>query len=131
MQPTPMRLASGVLLLLAGAMPVQAQDKPDGDAEAGKTVFNRQCAVCHSVQAGQNKLGPSLAGVIGRHSAEVPGFNYSPAMREANRSWDAETLNDYLADPRGKVPGTRMIFPGLRDPRQRADVIAYLATITR
>lgn len=106
-----------------------AQDAPDGNPEAGKAIFNRQCMVCHSVQAGQNKVGPSLAGIFGRHSAEVPKFNYSPAMKEANKTWDAATLDSYLADPRNYIPGARMIYVGLKDAKQRADLIAYLATL--
>jgi cytochrome c len=128
-------LALGTLALLAvaGVAPIgtraRAQDRPGGDADAGRTVFNRQCGACHAVQPGQNKIGPSLAGVVGRHAAAAPGFDYSPAMRQTNRSWDAQALDAYLTDPRGNVPGTRMIHAGLRDPKQRADVIAYLATL--
>ncbi len=122
------RLPLLLALALAPAL-ARAQDAPAGDAEAGRTIFNRQCAVCHSNQAGQNKVGPSLFGVFGRKSGEAPGFNYSPAMREANRTWDAQALDAYLTDPRGNLPGARMIFAGLRDPKQRADVIAYLQTL--
>ncbi|HYZ34899.1 MAG TPA: cytochrome c family protein [Crenalkalicoccus sp.] len=118
-----------LLFLVVATGAARAQDLPHGDAEAGKTIFNRQCAVCHSVEPGQNKVGPSLAGVFGRHSAEAPGFNYSPAMRQANKTWDAATLDAYLVDPRAAVPGTRMIFAGLKDAKQRADVIAYLQTL--
>ena len=118
-------LVAGAAILLAAAMPARA----DGDAEAGKTLFNRQCAVCHAVQAGQNKVGPSLAGVVGRHSGEAPGFNYSPAMKGADRTWDAAALDSYLTDPRASVAGTRMIFAGLKDAQQRANVIAYLETL--
>ena len=123
------RLAAGLLALSAAAMPARAQDQPAGDAEAGKTLFNRQCMACHSAQAGQNKVGPSLAGVFGRHSAEVSGFNYSAAMKQADRTWDAKALDAYVADPRASVPGTRMIYAGMKDPKQRADLIAYLATL--
>ena len=123
------RLGLGALAMLAisaTALPALAQD---GDAEAGKTIFNRQCGACHAVQAGQNKIGPSMAGVVGRRSAEVAGFNYSPAMRAAERTWDAATLDAYLENPRGAVQGTRMVYAGLKDAKQRTDVIAYLATL--
>lgn len=122
-------LRAGLLLLLAAVGAARAEDPPQGDADAGRAIFNRQCAVCHSTQSGQNKVGPSLAGVYGRHSAEAPGYNYSPAMHQANRSWDAATLDAYLRDPRATVPGTRMIYAGLKDAKQRADVIAYLETL--
>ena len=119
-----------MLALLLGTLPAaMAQEVPAGNAEAGQTIFNRQCMVCHAVQAGQNKVGPSLSGVFGRHAAEAPRFNYSPAMKEAGKTWDAATLDSYLADPRGYIPGARMIYAGLKDPQQRADVIAYLGTL--
>lgn len=120
--------AAGLVVLLATAMPAGAAEPP-GDAEAGKALFNRQCAVCHSPQAGQNKVGPSLHGVVGRHSASLQGYNYSPAMKQADRVWTPEVLDHYLSDPRASVPGTRMIYAGLKDPKQRADLIAYLETL--
>jgi cytochrome c2 len=122
-------LTAALLIPLAATGVGRAEDPPQGDAEAGKAIFNRQCTVCHSPQAGQNKVGPSLAGVVGRHSGEAPGYNYSPAMRQANKTWDAAALDAYLQDPRAVVQGTRMIYPGLKDAKQRADVIAYLATL--
>lgn len=119
-----------ILALVFHAVPLAvAQDVPAGNAEAGQAVFNRQCMICHSVQPGQNKIGPSLAGIVGRHSAEAPKFNYSPALKEAGKTWDPAALDSYLADPRGYIPGARMIFAGLKDPTQRADVIAYLGTL--
>lgn len=130
-----MRIAQACLRLAAlvavlGFTPLaMAQDAPLGDAEAGRTVFNRQCMACHAVQEGQNKVGPSLHGVFGRPSAQVAKFNYSPAMKEANKTWDAATLDSYLADPRGYIPGARMIYAGLKDATQRANLIAYLATL--
>lgn len=125
----PVLLAVALLAAAAPGAPAQAQAPQEGDAAAGRIVFNRQCAVCHSTEAGQNKIGPTLAGVFGRPAAQVADYAYSPAMREANRSWDAATLDGYLANPRTSLPGGRMIFVGLRDPKQRADVIAYLATL--
>jgi cytochrome c len=99
-----------------------------GDVEAGKTVF-KKCAVCHSPDAGVNKLGPSLHGIVGRHSGSIDNYNYSPAMKGADKVWDAAQLNTYLTDPRALVPGTKMIFPGLKDEKDRQDVIAYLSTL--
>jgi cytochrome c len=99
-----------------------------GDPAAGKIVFNK-CAICHSPQAGVNKVGPSLHGIVGRHSASIPNFNYSPAMKGVNVTWDVEHLNTYLTDPQAMVPNTRMIFPGLKDEADRQNLIAYLATL--
>jgi cytochrome c len=99
-----------------------------GDAAAGKIVFNK-CAVCHSTDPAKKGLGPTLFGVVGRHSASVEGFAYSPAMKAADKTWDEATLDVYLTDPKAAVPGTKMIFPGLPKPEDRANVIAYLATL--
>lgn len=100
----------------------------DGDPAAGKTAFNK-CAACHSVQAGQNKIGPTMHGVVGRKAASVEGFSYSPAMQKHEVVWNEEELDKYLADPRGVVQGTKMIFPGLKNETERKNVIAYLATL--
>ena len=99
-----------------------------GDPGAGKTVFGK-CAACHAVVAGQNKVGPSLYGVVGRHSASVAGFNYSEAMKATNWDWTPEQLNTYLVEPRAVVVGTKMIFAGLKADTDRANVIAYLSTL--
>ncbi len=109
--------------------PAYAEDaSPAGDPALGKTVFNK-CAVCHSVKAGENKIGPSLAGVVGRPSHSIESFNYSEPMKAYNVTWDPATLDHYLVDPRGVVPGTRMIFVGLKKDEDRANVIAYLETL--
>jgi cytochrome c len=99
-----------------------------GDVEAGKTAF-KKCALCHTTEAGKNKIGPSLFGVVARKSATLDGFNYSEAMKKFDHVWDEETLDKYLADPREVVPGTKMIFPGIKDKTERDDVIAYLETL--
>ncbi|MGE5504794.1 MAG: c-type cytochrome [Actinomycetota bacterium] len=97
-----------------------------GDAEKGEKVFN-QCKACHSVKAGENKVGPSLHGVVGRKSGTAPGFNYSDAMKKADLTWDEATLDKYLTDPKATVPGNKMAFAGLKNPDDRKNVIAYLA----
>ena len=74
-------------------------------------------------------IGPSLFNVIDRHSGQLPGFHYSDANLNSGLIWNAATLDRYLAGPRELVPGTRMTFPGLKDAQQRADLIAYLATL--
>ncbi len=87
-----------------------------------------QCGVCHAVEPGQHGIGPSLAGIAGRSSASVAGFTYSPAMRSAGLTWDDATLDRYLGDPAGVVPGTTMALPGIPED-QRAEIIAYLKTL--
>lgn len=103
----------------------------EGDPAKGKQVFN-QCRACHSLKAGQHRVGPSLAGVWGRESGTADGFDrYSDAMKQADITWDAETLDAYLADPRGYIPGNNMVFPGVKSAGKRADVIAYLKQETQ
>jgi len=98
------------------------------DVEAGKTEF-KKCALCHTTEAGKNKIGPSLFGIVGRKSATLEDFNYSEGMKKFDHTWDEETLDTYLADPRATVPGTKMIFAGIKDKAERDDVIAYLETL--
>ncbi|HVI64894.1 MAG TPA: multicopper oxidase domain-containing protein, partial [Bradyrhizobium sp.] len=97
-----------------------------GDAAAGRLVY-RKCQACHSMDAGKNLLGPSLAGIMGRKAGAESGYNYSPAMKQSGLVWDGNTLDAYLADPQKLVPGNKMPFPGLKTDHDRADIIAYLA----
>lgn len=97
-----------------------------GDPVKGKAVFAR-CAICHSVEPGKNKLGPTLANIVGQKAGEVPGFNFSPAMKNSKVKWTPETLDQYLKNPRTFMPGNRMIFAGLPNAADRENVIAYLA----
>jgi cytochrome c len=96
-----------------------------GDAEAGKLVF-AQCRTCHVTEPGVNKIGPSLAGIVGRPAGSVPGFNYSPANKNSGLTWTEEQMYVYLENPQRVVPKTKMIFAGLPDAQKRADVIAFL-----
>ena len=113
----------GILLIFTMIWPVSA-----ADVEVGKTEF-KKCALCHTIEAGKNKVGPSLFGIVGRKSASLDGYNYSEAMKKFDHTWDVQTLDTYLADPRADVPGTKMIFPGIKDKKERNDVIAYLETL--
>lgn len=99
-----------------------------GDPAAGQRVFV-QCQTCHAIEPGANRLGPTLHGVVGRHSGSISGFNYSQANRSAGITWTPEKLFQYLENPRRVVPGTTMAFAGIGDPQRRADLIAYLATL--
>jgi len=105
-----------------------AHQAPAADVEAGKVAF-KKCALCHTTEPGKNKIGPSLFGVVGRKSGSIDNFSYSEAMKNFDHTWDAESLDTYLADPRTVVPGTKMIFPGIKDKTERDDVIAYLETL--
>jgi len=116
-------------ILMALSLAVFASPARAADAAAGKAVFTSTCAICHSIQAGKNMIGPSLFGVVGRKSGSVPGFHYSPANQSDNLTWDEATLDKYLQSPKTLVPGTTMTFAGLKDDTKRADLIAYLATL--
>jgi cytochrome c len=99
------------------------------DAAAGARIFRSQCSICHSPQPGRNIIGPSLFGVVGRHSGTIPDFRYSAANRASGLVWNPPTLDRYLTAPREVVPGTLMTYPGLKDEHQRSDLIAYLASL--
>jgi cytochrome c2 len=115
--------AIAAALLVAGGMASTAS--AEGDPAAGERVY-RQCMACHVLDAEQNRVGPHLVGIFGREAGAVDGFNYSPAMADSGIVWDDDTIGEYLADPRGYIPGNRMAFAGLRNPEQIADVIAYM-----
>jgi len=115
-----------VILSFAGwALPAAA----DGDVAAGKNLFN-QCRACHQIGPdAQNSVGPVLNGVVGRKAGTYPGYNYSDANKNSGLTWDEATLKEYLKDPRAKVPGTKMVFPGIKQDDRIANIIAFLATI--
>jgi cytochrome c len=120
----------GWFLAAAPAMMLAAGPSlADGDAAAGEKVFVK-CKTCHTLEAGKNKVGPSLAGVMGRAAASLADFNYSDAMKASGLTWDEETLDEYLADPKGKIPGNKMVFPGLKKEDDRENLIAYLKQAT-
>jgi cytochrome c len=124
-------LKSIVAVALLGAVLTSGQPAPaaEGDAAAGERVFVR-CQVCHVLDQEQNRIGPHLVGVFGREAGAVEGYNYSPAMQEADVVWDVETLDAYLTDPRAYIPGNKMAFAGLRNEEERANLIAYLEKAT-
>ncbi|MEH3038721.1 MAG: c-type cytochrome [Sphingomonas paucimobilis] len=113
---------SAAVALLATATPTTAQTPA-----AAPAAFNA-CKACHTVnKGGRNGIGPNLNGVVGRPAASVAGFNYSPAMKASKLRWDAKTLDEYLAGPTKKVPGTRMPI-ATPDAAKRAAIIAYLTS---
>ena len=95
-------------------------------ADHGKTLYTA-CQACHTEKP--DALGPSLKGVVGRKSASLEDFRYSPAMKRANLTWDEGTLRDYLRDPQAKVKGNRMPYGGMSDMKDVDDVVAYLETL--
>ena len=123
-------IAGGVAALTLGSSAALADDAA-GDPAAGKLVYNK-CRVCHSVVKGQMKVGPSLFGVVGRTPGSLAGYKYSPAMVAFGKSgkvWDEATLDTYLAGPQAMIPKIKMFFPGLKNEKDRRDVIAYLKSL--
>ncbi len=99
------------------------------DPAAGQTAF-RPCAACHSVAAGENKTGPSLHGVVGRHPGVEAGFSYSAGFEDLNDGWTPDELQQFIEAPRSYDPNTKMTYAGMRSIQDRANLIAYLATLT-
>lgn len=103
-----------------------ASASPDRGAQVAK-----QCQACHNFEEGQGpKVGPDLYGVVGRPVASVPGFSYSAALKKLGGTWTFDALNKWLTKPSADAPGTAMTFAGLSNPKQRADVIAFLDTLS-
>jgi cytochrome c len=116
-----------LLLLMLEAQTIAAEGNPS----RGQRVFGA-CAACHSLQPGQNMTGPSLADLWGRKAGSLTSFNrYSPALKSANVTWDNRTLNEWIKDPQHLVPGNEMTFDGIKDDRQRADLLAFLKQATQ
>jgi cytochrome c len=112
-------LSSAALIASLGAAEAQ-------DAAAGEKVF-AQCKACHQIgESAKNAVGPVLNGVIGRPAGSVEGYSYSPANKNSGLTWDEATFRDYIKDPRAKVPGTKMVFAGVKDEKRVSDLLAYL-----
>jgi cytochrome c len=103
-----------------------------GDAAKGQRVFNQQCRACHTLdKGGASVAGPNLHGVFGRKAGSAEGYEFSPAMIKSGIVWDETTMAEYNRDPKGKVPGTKMVFNGVKQPAQLADLVAYLKQATQ
>jgi len=98
-----------------------------GDAVHGKALYQERCSACHSVQ--YNGVGPAHQGVFGRHAGRAPGFVYSQAVHDSSVTWDEASLDRWLTDPEQFISGQKMGFL-VADPRERADLIAYLKTLS-
>jgi cytochrome c len=98
------------------------------DADKGKKIFNK-CKACHKIEDGVNATGPSLYGVVGRPVATEAGYSYSDALKALGGDWTPDRLDEWLTSPKDYAPGTKMTFAGLKKIEDRANVIAYLATL--
>jgi cytochrome c len=106
---------------VSAASAAQAQD-----AAAGERIFN-QCRTCHQIgETAKNGVGPQLNGLFGRKAGSVEGYSYSNAYKALDKVWSVENFTVYIKDPRGVTPGTKMVYPGLKDETQIANLIAFL-----
>ena len=127
MRATHLLTVSAFLTFSFGAYPAFSE----GNATRGQRVFGA-CAACHSLQPDQSMTGPSLAGLWNRKAGTLASFSrYSPALKSANIVWNDKTLDDWIEDPAHLVPGNQMTFIGIKDPRQRADLLAFLKQATQ
>ena len=115
------------ILASAATLSIPLAANAEGDATAGEKVFVH-CAPCHSIKPGENKVGPSLAGVFGRKAGTEPDFSYSPALKGQDITWDDASVNEWLQGPGKFIKGTKMIY-SVPDEKDRQDVIAYLKTL--
>jgi len=114
-------------LLAAGNASAQS-----GNEARGERLFNQQCKACHTLdKGGASTVGPNLHGLIGRKAGSTEGFSSSDAMKASGIVWDDKTLAEYLKDPKGRVPGTKMVYVGLKQEAQQADLIAFLRKATQ
>ncbi|MFM8750632.1 c-type cytochrome [Rhabdaerophilum sp.] len=118
-----MKIALFSLLAAAALVPAAAQAQ---DAAAGERVF-AQCRTCHQVgENARNGVGPQLNGLFGRKAGSVEGYSYSNAYKALDKVWSVENFTVYIKDPRGVTPGTKMVYPGLKDETAIGNLIAFL-----
>ena len=119
--------SSVAVILVAGSASAQS-----GNEARGERLFNQQCKACHTLDKdGARTVGPNLHGLIGRKAGSTEGFSSSDAMKASGIVWDDKTLVEYLKNPKGRVPGTKMVFAGLKQEAQQADMIAFLKKATQ
>jgi len=123
-----MKSSTTALAALLGVL-LATSAEAGGNAANGSSVFDR-CAICHAnAKVAPNKIGPNLFGIVGRKAATYPGFAYSSALKSAGITWTDAKLDAWITSPSAVVPGTSMAFAGIPNANQRADLIAYLATL--
>ena len=120
-----------ILTVVAAAVTLpgvaSAQDAAGGAPAKGEQIF-KQCMTCHRIGPdAKNKLGPEMNGIDGRHSGTAPNFNYSDANKNSGIVWNETTFKQYIADPKAMVPGTKMFFPGIKNPQEVNDLWAYVS----
>jgi cytochrome c len=119
------KLTLSALVVIASAAAVPAALAQD--AEAGKASFNK-CLACHAIGEGaKNKVGPELNGIDGRKSGTAPDYNYSDANKNSGITWNEAQFKEYIKDPRAKIPGTKMVFAGIKNEKEINDLWAYIS----
>jgi cytochrome c len=119
-------MRSLVLVLGASIIAIVPGHAQAQDAASGEKIFV-QCKACHQIgENAKNAVGPVLNGLFGRKAGSIEGFSYSSANKNSGITWDEATFREYIKDPKAKIPGTKMVFPGLKDPKQIDDIVAYL-----
>jgi cytochrome c len=122
-----MKLAVSTFAILALGTAMAALPAGSAAAQsAGEKAFKKHCGACHTVEAGKNRVGPSLHGVFGRPAGKVEGFKYSDANSKSGAVFDDKFLDTYLTDPKAAMPGNKMVFAGVKNEQERKDLIEYL-----
>jgi cytochrome c len=117
--------------ILAAALLLSSSSASAQDAAAGEKVFNK-CRACHQIGEGaKNLVGPQLNGLIGRKSGSIEGFNYSEANKNSGFTWDEATFKEYIKDPKAKMPGTKMVYNGLKQESEIESIVAYLKSFDK
>ena len=118
----------GALAASVGMLGLTAASVAQGNSDDLELAFNGHCRECHAFDKGDNRLGPTLYGVVGRKAGIVPGFAYSDSLKGSNIVWDEKTLDQWIANPNAVIPGNNMgsLFSGLPDAKERAKIIAFL-----
>jgi len=118
--------AMKLLLAAGGILAAMTQAALSQDPTAGENSF-KKCLPCHAVGEGaKNKIGPLLNGLDGRKSGTIEGFSYTDANKNSGIVWNEESFKEYIRDPRAKIPGTKMVFPGIKNEKEASDLWAYL-----
>ena len=109
-----------------------AASAQDGDVARGQRLFNQQCRSCHTLEkGGASVAGPNLYGLFGSKAGTAQGYEFSESMLRSGLLWDDKTVADYLRDPKATVPGTKMVYGGMKQAGQLADMVAYLKQATK
>ena len=115
-----------IMIILTAALVVSTGAACAQDVAAGETSF-KKCSICHAIgEAATNKIGPELNGLDGRKSGTVADFSYSDANKNSGITWNETSFKEYIKDPKAKIPGTKMIFAGIKNDKEADDLWAYL-----